>query len=259
VAGPYVAESHLGCGLIGGSRPVRRIFPSSRHTQQLVESRGPHRCRTRSSRPTTQSEVQSGSSDRRDLCELLGIARGLLADGSIKVEAVLLRDWVGRHQVRTIHDRLIRHFRDGVIDEAVRTDLKRLLDQLVSGELSAVSDTDAATTLPLEPAASRDRVEWDDVRSRVSSPLGLVAIANERSRNGAECAQEILRSAPPSWSLEPLEAGIGCTRRLDEKSRRQCPIATRACPYASSPKTIGPVRCESSRQYRRPVLSGNAD
>jgi hypothetical protein len=35
----------------------------------------------------------------RDLCELLGLARGLLADGSItEAEAAILRDWVGRHQ-----------------------------------------------------------------------------------------------------------------------------------------------------------------
>jgi hypothetical protein len=44
----------------------------------------------------------------------------------------------------------MHHFKDGVIDEAERVDLKRLLDQFVSGELSAVSDTDAATTLPLD-------------------------------------------------------------------------------------------------------------
>jgi hypothetical protein len=105
----------------------------------------------------------------RDLCELLGLACGLLADGSIsEAEAALLRDWVGRHQdaiehwaVRTIHDRLTQHFKDGVIDEVERADLKRLLDQLVSGELSAVCDTDAATTLPLDqPPPS---IEWVDM------------------------------------------------------------------------------------------------
>ena len=105
----------------------------------------------------------------RDLCELLGLARGLLADGSItEAEAALLRDWVGRHPdavehwaVRTIHDRLTQHFKDGVIDEVERADLKRLLDQLVSGELSAVCDTDAATTLPLDQPPPT--IEWVDM------------------------------------------------------------------------------------------------
>jgi HIRAN domain len=105
----------------------------------------------------------------RDLCELLGLARGLLADGSItEGEAALLRDWVGRHPdavehwaVRTIHDRLTQHFKDGVIDEVERADLKRLLDQLVSGELSAVCDTDAATTLPLDQPPPT--IEWDEM------------------------------------------------------------------------------------------------
>ena len=94
----------------------------------------------------------------RDLCELLGLARGLLADGSvIESEALLLRDWVGRHPdavehwaVRTIHQRLLSHFEDGVVNDAERVDLKLLLDQLVSGELSAVCDADAASTLPLD-------------------------------------------------------------------------------------------------------------
>jgi hypothetical protein len=102
----------------------------------------------------------------RDVCELLGLARGLLADGTItETEAALLRDWLGRHQdaiehwaVRTIHDRLMHHFEDGVIDEAERGDLKRLLDQLVSGELSAACDTDAATTLPLDQPPPT--IEW---------------------------------------------------------------------------------------------------
>ena len=94
----------------------------------------------------------------RDVCELLGLARGLIADGVVTAsEAQLLRDWVARHEdaldhwaVRTLHHRLTTHFEDGVIDEAERADLALLLNQLVGGELSAVCDTDAATALPLD-------------------------------------------------------------------------------------------------------------
>jgi hypothetical protein len=85
----------------------------------------------------------------RDLCELLGLARGLLADGVVTPdEATLLHDWVGRHEdaldhwaVRTVHDRLSTHFEDGIIDDDERADLKALLDSLVGGELSAVCDS----------------------------------------------------------------------------------------------------------------------
>jgi hypothetical protein len=102
----------------------------------------------------------------RDLCELLGLARGLIADGIVtEAEASLLRDWVGRHPdavehwaVRTIHHRLLEHFADGVIDDAERADLRLLLDQLVSGELSATCNADAATTLPLDQPPPT--IEW---------------------------------------------------------------------------------------------------
>jgi hypothetical protein len=102
----------------------------------------------------------------RDLCELMGLARGLIADGNVtETEALLLRDWVGRHPdavehwaVRTIHHRLMEHFADGVIDDAERADLRLLLDQLVSGELSATCNADAATTLPLDQPPPA--IEW---------------------------------------------------------------------------------------------------
>jgi NAD-dependent DNA ligase len=72
-------------------------------------------------------------------------------------EAALLLEWVARHEdaldhwaVRTVHNRLAAHFEDGIIDDEERADLKVLLDSLVGGELSALCDTDAATTLPLD-------------------------------------------------------------------------------------------------------------
>jgi hypothetical protein len=105
----------------------------------------------------------------RDLCELLGLARGLLADGVVSAsEAQLLHDWVARHRdaldhwaVRTVHQRLTTHFADGCIDDAERADLKLLLDKLVSGEVSAVCDADAATTLPLDQPPPQ--IQWNDM------------------------------------------------------------------------------------------------
>jgi NAD-dependent DNA ligase len=94
----------------------------------------------------------------RDICELLGLARGLLADGVVTAdEADLLHQWVSRHPdaldhfaVRAVHKRLAAHLKDGIIDEEERADLKALLDSLVGGELSAVCDADAATSVPLD-------------------------------------------------------------------------------------------------------------
>lgn len=105
----------------------------------------------------------------RDLCELLGLARGLLADGVVSTsEAQLLHDWVARHAdtldhwaVRTIHQRLITHFADGCIDDAERADLKLLLDRLVSGEVSAICGADAATALPLDQPPPK--IQWNEM------------------------------------------------------------------------------------------------
>ena len=183
----------------------------------------------------------------RDLCELLGLARGLLADGSItEGEAALLRDWVGRHPdamehwaVRTIHDRLTQHFKDGVIDEIERADLKRLLDQLVSGELSAVTDTDAATTLPLDQPPPT--IEWVDMTYVFTGQFAFGPrrdCEREVEKRGGTCEGNVTKRTC-SWLLEPSEVGTGCTQHLDERSRKRSRIATPARHCALSAKTIG--------------------
>jgi hypothetical protein len=97
----------------------------------------------------------------RDICELLGLAKGLLADGVVTdSEAALLRDWVGRHPdacdvwpISALYQRLHRAFADGVIDEAERLDLAELLESLVGGKAGVIAGTDAATELPLDRPA----------------------------------------------------------------------------------------------------------
>lgn len=98
----------------------------------------------------------------RDLSELLGLAKGMLADGTITPqEAEYLRDWCDAHPdarahwpVSQICTRLLGYVADGAIDAADRTDLHILLTKLVGGTVSVViGDNDTATTLPLDNPA----------------------------------------------------------------------------------------------------------
>lgn len=97
----------------------------------------------------------------RDLSELLGLAKGMLADGVVtEDEAQYLRAWGENHPdaltvwpMRPLFERLQRHFVDGQIDEAERADLQTLLAALVGGTASLVLGYEAATTLPLDTPA----------------------------------------------------------------------------------------------------------
>jgi len=94
----------------------------------------------------------------RDLSELLGLAKGLLADGQItKEEAAHLNDWMTSHPdaveqwpVNKLAERLTRIFADGHADEDERSDLADLLASLVGGTAGVVLGEDAATELPID-------------------------------------------------------------------------------------------------------------
>lgn len=97
----------------------------------------------------------------RDLSEMLGLAKGMLADGVVNEdEAEYLRAWGANHPdalvawpMRIIFARLQRYFADGHIDEAERADLQTLLAALVGGTASLLLGYEAATTLPLDAPA----------------------------------------------------------------------------------------------------------
>lgn len=97
----------------------------------------------------------------RDLSEMLGIVKGMLADGIVNdAEAKCLRDWGINHQdvlvswpANVIFSRLTQHFADGRIDESERADLQDLLASLIGGTASQVLGYEGASTLPLDKPA----------------------------------------------------------------------------------------------------------
>src|SRR5688572_29845360 len=95
----------------------------------------------------------------RAVHELLGVARGMIADGVVTdSEAQELRRWAGRNPdclVRfpgsALYERLARIYGDGRVDEDERADLRAFLESL-AGEPELTDDLRAGgtTTLPLD-------------------------------------------------------------------------------------------------------------
>ena len=93
----------------------------------------------------------------RDISEMIGLAKGVLADGVVTAaEAALLRDWAAAHPDAVaafpgdlLFRRLQRIFADGVVSLEEQEDLADLLRQLVGGTAGIIAGEDAATALPL--------------------------------------------------------------------------------------------------------------
>ena len=93
----------------------------------------------------------------RDVSEMIGLAKGVLADGVVTAaEAALLRDWAAAHPEAVsafpgdlLFSRLQRIFADGVVSPEEQEDLADLLRQLVGGTAGIIAGEDAALVLPL--------------------------------------------------------------------------------------------------------------
>jgi len=94
----------------------------------------------------------------RDLSEFLGLAKGLLADGSIaENEAQLVRTWLLNHAsaveqwpLNHLAQRVVAMYSDNVADAAERVQLAEILSSIVGGTAGIILGEDAATELPLD-------------------------------------------------------------------------------------------------------------
>jgi hypothetical protein len=94
----------------------------------------------------------------RDLSEMLGLVKGVLADGVVTDdEAFFLRDWMEAHPDvvsawpgSVLCRRLRMIFEDGVVTDAERDDLSELLQGLIGGKLGILSGLEPSATLPFD-------------------------------------------------------------------------------------------------------------
>ena len=88
--------------------------------------------------------------------ELIGICRGIIADGVIaESEAIFLGQWIENHReisdkwpVNVVYARVTEMLRDGVLTESERKDLLETLRDL-TGEASPLQEPNQSTTLPI--------------------------------------------------------------------------------------------------------------
>lgn len=92
----------------------------------------------------------------RQVDELIGLAKGISADGAIhQSEVEFLQTWLaanlavsGQPLIRTLYDRVTEILSDGVVDEEEKTELLATLQSFVAPK-SELGEALKATTLPL--------------------------------------------------------------------------------------------------------------
>jgi NAD-dependent DNA ligase len=105
-----------------------------------------------------RTAINAKARAERDITELLGIAKGLLADGRVvDEEAEYLRQWGSNHPdaltrwpASLVFSRLTQMFSDGKIDDAERAELQHMLSALVGGEISVSLGYEGSCELPLD-------------------------------------------------------------------------------------------------------------
>jgi len=94
----------------------------------------------------------------RDISEMLGLAKGVLADGRVSAdEAALLQRWLRTHPdamqtwpANVLAARLERIFADGAVTIEEQEDLQELLSDLVGGNAGIIAQDNASTALPFD-------------------------------------------------------------------------------------------------------------
>lgn len=127
----------------------------------------------------------------RDITEMLGLVKGVLADGTVsEVEAQLLQDWAKAHPDVAHHwpgnrlvERIEKIFRDSRVTADEREDLHSLLQEMVGGEAGVLVGSSTSTQLPLNNP--QPTVEFE---GRVFVLTGRFAYAPRKA-----CEEEVIR------------------------------------------------------------------
>jgi hypothetical protein len=138
----------------------------------------------------------------RDLSEMLGLVKGLLADGVVNdAEAAHLATWAAHHPdaaeqwpIPALKARLDQVFADGRIDDVERRDLAELLEAIVGGTAGIIVGDDAATELPLDEPAPE--IRWSGSVFVFTGKFAFGPRAEcqrEAIALGGECEQNITR------------------------------------------------------------------
>ena len=105
--------------------------------------------------------INRGRRQARTADELVGLCRGLLADGEVNAsEARFLADWIERNRdghddpiIAALYRRVDDALADGVIDPSEEADLLAALHGYVGGEVSGGPVASESTRLPLDDPA----------------------------------------------------------------------------------------------------------
>jgi NAD-dependent DNA ligase len=101
--------------------------------------------------------LNAGNRARRNASELIGLVRGIMADGTLKaIEVEALVQWLEATPESTasfpgnvLVKRLERYFEDKALDDDEMKDLAETLSQLAGGQGLKIKAMQASTTLPL--------------------------------------------------------------------------------------------------------------
>lgn len=185
----------------------------------------------------------------RGISELIGIARGLVADGVVnELEADFLIRWLKENEHLTcwpfdvLNKRVRAMLADGVIDAEERQELLELLRDLIGGKPAAGKAVNFASALPLTQPAP-DIVFAD--KTSLPGPSPLASARTARQPWPAWAARRRTKSPPAwiTWSSVRWAMRTGCTPPSAARSSRPWTSTPRDVASPSFPRTPGRRPC----------------